>query len=100
MEKNVQRAQRERDLVESNARDLEYQKGALSEQLATVSEQLCGSSEQLERSSKHLRSLSEQKKVPRIGELVLYCRTTLMLLTIVTFVEQDAELGQLCQVIS
>ena len=62
MEKNVQRAQRERDLAESNARDLEYQKGALSEQLATVSEQLCGSSEQLERSSKHLRSLSEQKK--------------------------------------
>ena len=38
MEKNVQRAQRERDLIESNARDLEYQKGALSEQLATMSE--------------------------------------------------------------
>ena len=37
MEKNVQRAQREQDLAESNARDLEYQKGALSEQLATVS---------------------------------------------------------------
>ena len=31
MEKNVQRAQRERDLAESNAWDLEYQKGALSE---------------------------------------------------------------------
>ena len=31
MEKNIQRAQRERDLAESNARDLEYQKGALSE---------------------------------------------------------------------
>ena len=30
MEKNIQRAQRERDLAESNARDLEYQKGALS----------------------------------------------------------------------
>ena len=52
MEKNVQRAQHERDLADSNARDLEYQKGALSEQLATVSEQLRGSSEQLERSSK------------------------------------------------
>ena len=26
-EKNIQRAQRERDLAESNARDLEYQKG-------------------------------------------------------------------------
>ena len=54
---------------------------------------------QLEHSSKQLRSLSEQKKVPRIGELFLYCRTALMLLTIVTFVEQDAELGQLRQVI-
>ena len=30
-EKNIQRAQRERDLAESNARDLEYQKGVLSE---------------------------------------------------------------------
>ena len=38
MERNIQRAQRERDLAESNARDLEYQKGVLSEQLATVSE--------------------------------------------------------------
>ena len=31
MEKNVQRAQREWDLAESNAKDLEYQKGILSE---------------------------------------------------------------------
>ena len=38
MEKNIQRAQRERDLAESNMRDLEYQKGALSEQLETMSE--------------------------------------------------------------
>ena len=37
MEKNVQRAQRERDLAESNVKDLEYQKGALSEQLKTIS---------------------------------------------------------------
>ena len=37
MEKNVQRAQRKRDLAESNVRDLEYQKGVLSEQLVTVS---------------------------------------------------------------
>ena len=37
MEKNVQSAQHERDLAESNAWDLEYQKGVLSEQLATVS---------------------------------------------------------------
>ena len=38
MEKNVQRAQRERDLTESQARDLEYQKGVLSEQLVTMFE--------------------------------------------------------------
>ena len=38
MEKNIQRAQCERDLAESNVRDLEYQKGVLSEQLATVSD--------------------------------------------------------------
>ena len=59
MEKNIQRALREWDLGESNARDLEYQKGALSERLATVFEQLWGSSEQLERSSEQLRSLSK-----------------------------------------
>ena len=38
MEKNIQRAQRERNLAESNARDLDYQKAALSELLTTVSE--------------------------------------------------------------
>ena len=38
MEKNAQRAQRERDLAESNAWDLEYQKGVLSEQLKTIAE--------------------------------------------------------------
>ena len=37
MEKNVQRAQHERDLVESTAKDLEYQKGTLFEQSKTVS---------------------------------------------------------------
>ena len=30
-EKNIQKAQWERDIAESNARDLEYQKGVLSE---------------------------------------------------------------------
>ena len=40
MGKNIQRVQRVRDLDESNARNLEYQKGVLSEQVATVSEQL------------------------------------------------------------
>ena len=47
MEKNIQRAQRERDLVESNTKDLEYQKGTLSEQLKTISKQLEHTSEQL-----------------------------------------------------
>ena len=68
MEKNIQRAQRERDLAESNVRDLEYQKGILSEQLAATSEQLWGKSEelasasmQLEQKSEQLRSISEQK---------------------------------------
>ena len=62
MEKNVQRAQHERDLTESNARDLEYQKGALSEQLTTVAEQLKRNFEQLEHKSEQLRSVSDQKK--------------------------------------
>ena len=60
MEKNVQKAQRERDLAESNAWDLEYQKGVLSEQLATVFEQLRGRSEQLATVSEQLTSVSEQ----------------------------------------
>ena len=38
MEKNIQRAQCERDLAESNTKDLEYQKGTLSEQLKTIFE--------------------------------------------------------------
>ena len=52
MEKNVQRAQRERDLAESNMRDLEYQKGALSKQLKIIFEQL-------ERTSEQLKSISD-----------------------------------------
>ena len=38
MERNIQRAQCERDLAESNMRDLEYHKGVVSEQLAAMSE--------------------------------------------------------------
>ena len=45
MERNIQRAQHERDLAESNAWGMEYQKGVLSEQLATMSKQLRGKSE-------------------------------------------------------
>jgi len=47
LEKNAQRSQRERDLAKSNAWDLEFQKGVLSEQLAAVKEQLRSQSEQL-----------------------------------------------------
>jgi len=39
-EKNIQRAQREQDLAESNAWNLEYQKVVLTEKLAVVSEQV------------------------------------------------------------
>ena len=45
LEKNAQRSQREWNLAESNALDLEYQKGVLSEQLAAVKEQLQSKSE-------------------------------------------------------
>ena len=48
MERNIQRAQRERDLAKSNVRDLEYQKGVLSEQLGCKSEELASASMQLE----------------------------------------------------
>ena len=60
MEKNVQRAQRERDLAKSHAKDLEYQKGALSEQLATMYEQLRGRFEQLATVFEQPTSVSEQ----------------------------------------
>ncbi|XP_066395799.1 uncharacterized protein [Miscanthus floridulus] len=46
MEKNIQRAQHEQDLAESNARDLEYQKGALSRKLTCTFKQLQSVSEQ------------------------------------------------------
>ena len=49
---NIHRAQCKRDLVESNARDLEYQKGALSKQLKIIFEQL-------ERTSEQLKSISD-----------------------------------------
>ena len=62
MDKNIQRAQCERDLAESNARDLKYQKGALSKQLKTIFEQLERTSEQLRNTSEQLRSTSEKLK--------------------------------------
>ena len=60
MERNIQRAQRERDLAESNARDLEYQKGVLTEKLAAASEQVRSQSEQLAAISDQLKCASEQ----------------------------------------
>ena len=67
MERNIQRARHERDLAESNARDLEHQKGVPSEQLVAAFEQLrCKSQElasasmQLEQKSKQLQGKSKQ----------------------------------------
>ena len=60
MERNIQRAQHERDLAESNAWDLEYQKGVLSEQLAATTEQVLCKSEQLATVSEQLTSASKQ----------------------------------------
>ena len=40
-----------------------------------------------------------RRKVLRIGKFVLHYRTVLMLLLTIMFVERDAELGQLHQVI-
>ncbi|XP_066385541.1 uncharacterized protein [Miscanthus floridulus] len=62
MEKNVQRAQHERDLAESQARDLEYQKGVLSEQLATASEQLQEQYVELGQLCQTIGQLQEEEK--------------------------------------
>ncbi|XP_066385160.1 tropomyosin-like [Miscanthus floridulus] len=82
IERNIQRAQRKQDLTESNARDLEYQKDVLSEQLVIMSEQLCNKSEQLSSASKQLERKSEQLR--NVFEQKA---------------EQDAKLGQLRQAI-
>jgi len=68
-EKNIQRAQREQDLAESNVWDLEYQKGVLSGQKATAKEQLRSKSEQLTTVSTQLRDASEQlKKLQKVSK--------------------------------
>ena len=86
MERNIQTAQHERDLAESNAWDLEYQKVVLtkklaavseqvwsqSEQLVAVSDQLKSASEQLERKSEQLNSVSKQK-AGTIHQQMLFC---------------------------
>ena len=58
-ERNIQRALCERDLAESNARDLEYQNGVLTGKLATSSEQVRSQSEQLAVVFDQLKSTSE-----------------------------------------
>ena len=58
-EKNIKRAQRERDLAKSNSQDLEHQKGVLSERLMAASEQLKKTSEQLATVSEELKNMSE-----------------------------------------
>jgi len=58
-ERHTQRAQCERDLAESNVRDLEYQKGVLSKQLATAKEKLRSKFEQLATASTQLKDASE-----------------------------------------
>ena len=69
LERNIQRAQRERDLAESNARDLEYQKGVLSGQLATTKEQLRSKSEQLITVSTQLKdAFGQLEKLQKISE--------------------------------
>ena len=68
-EKNIQRAQCERDLAKSNAWDLEYQNGVMSEQLATMKEQLWSKSEQLITTSTQLKDASEQlEKLQKVSE--------------------------------
>ncbi|XP_066323408.1 uncharacterized protein [Miscanthus floridulus] len=62
MEKNVQRAQHECDLTESNTRDLEYQKGILSEQLTTMSEQLQEQDVELGQLRQVIGQLQEEEK--------------------------------------
>ena len=53
MEKNIRRAQCDRDLAKSNSKDLEYQKGILSKQSKIVFEHL-------ERTFKQLKTISKQ----------------------------------------
>ena len=59
-EKSIQRAQRERDLAESNSWDLEHQNGVLSERLTASSEQLKKTFEELAVVSEELKTMSEQ----------------------------------------
>ena len=69
LEKNTQRARREQDLAETNALDLEYQKGVLSKQLATMKEHLRNKSEQLATASTQLKDASEQlEQLQKISE--------------------------------
>ena len=52
MEKNVQRAQRKRDLAESNTKDLEYQKG---DPVRSVENHLCAAEGHVQAAERHLQ---------------------------------------------
>ena len=58
-ERHTQWAEHERDLAESNAWDLKYQKGVLSKQLATAKEKLRSKFVQLATASTQLKDASE-----------------------------------------
>jgi len=121
-EQNIRRAQRERDLAESNSLDLEHQKGVLSERLSAASEQLQKKSERLAIISEELKNMSEQlgnknkelknkseqldrkcqqfedvsKQKSGMPYYIMYfaviCQSTVMITVVLA--EQDAELSQ------
>ncbi|XP_066334459.1 uncharacterized protein [Miscanthus floridulus] len=102
-EKSIQRAQRERDLAESNSWDLEHQNGVLSERLTASSEQLKKTSEELAIVSEELKTMSEQlsKKNGELDSKTEQLDRKCQQLEDVSKLksEQDAELNQLRQTV-
>ncbi|XP_066385089.1 uncharacterized protein [Miscanthus floridulus] len=99
----IERAHRERDLAESNARDLEHQNGVLSERLTASSEQLKKTSEELAIASEELKKMSEQlsKKNVELNSKTEQLDRKCQQLEDASKLksEQDAELNRLCQTI-
>ncbi|XP_066311050.1 tropomyosin-like [Miscanthus floridulus] len=102
-EKSIQRAQHERDLEESNWRDLEHQNGFLSERLTASSEQLKKTSEELAIVSEELKKMFEQlsKKNGELDSKTEQLDRKCQQLEDISKLksEQDAELNQLRQTI-
>ncbi|XP_066361293.1 uncharacterized protein [Miscanthus floridulus] len=102
-EKSIQRAQHERDLAESNSRDLEHWNGVLSERLTAAFEQLKKTSEQLATVSEELKNMSEQlgKKNGELDSKTEQLDRKCQQLEDVSKLksEQDAELNQLRQTV-